>query len=211
MIEIPHLVIDGPATLTSVELPQPVSASTARQPARMGLALRTGRGRHNIRNQLRPTEPVCNPGTSGVSSQSRRYGVQTSRTPRAVDGASRSCCPIVQGRAQADATAVTVNQMLGPGTPTIRRADKLGGKTDDLLRPRSSTPNCPNCRDHRQGRYADRTCASHAAPAERECRCSDGRGELSERHSVSGDQHGALPTSSLRSMPKPGRSLKDTG
>ena len=50
LIETPHLVIDGPATLTLVELPQPATASTAMQPARSGLALRAGRVEHSIRD-----------------------------------------------------------------------------------------------------------------------------------------------------------------
>ena len=49
-IETPHLVIDGPATLTLVELPQPVNPSTAKQHARIRLAPRTGRVEHHIRH-----------------------------------------------------------------------------------------------------------------------------------------------------------------
>ena len=137
VMEIPHLVIDGPATLTLVELPQPVSASRARQPARMGLVLRARRVRHNIRNELRPTEPICNPGDFWrVFSVRGDTEFQRRREPSSgIPGALRRT------------------------TLTIRRAEKLGGKADDLLRARSFTPNCPNGCDHRQGRYADGTCA----------------------------------------------------
>ena len=74
VIETPHLVIDGPATLTSVELPQPVTAaSTARQLARMGLTMRAGRVEHNIRDGPRPLIQYAIRGTIAM-------GVSTNRT-----------------------------------------------------------------------------------------------------------------------------------
>jgi hypothetical protein len=60
LIETPHLVIDGPATLTLVELPQPVTASTAMQPARRKLAPRVGRVEHTIGDGPRRPDTVCN-------------------------------------------------------------------------------------------------------------------------------------------------------
>ena len=58
-IETPHLVIDGPDTLTLVELPQPMTVSMAKQNATTG-PLRTGRVEDSIRDGSRPRNPVCN-------------------------------------------------------------------------------------------------------------------------------------------------------
>jgi len=63
--EIPHLVSEGPATLTSAELPHPVTvASKPRQPARIG-PTRAARVAH-IRTELRRREDAIR-GTTEVT------------------------------------------------------------------------------------------------------------------------------------------------
>jgi hypothetical protein len=72
--ETPHLVIDGPATLVSAELPQPMTpASKARQPARSG-PTRTTRVEH-IRTEPNESDwnAIADP-QKGTSPRSRAIG-----------------------------------------------------------------------------------------------------------------------------------------